>query len=502
MDYRAFVRRYHRRDSGGGVAGSVSEIPGLRVLYRLGGGNLLRFSGLVFWIGILAWVPIVLRPDLIRPADLGSDSSNYVAAAERLVEGRSIYALQPGDRPVPQDNPPEWSAPILSPPTVATAWAPLTWTPDPIAFHLTWAGGLAAATALGLYLVVRLGAALLILSALALYPLGVVAWSGNVNALMAPALVLVWHLFRRDRTGATDVALGVVVGIAAAVKLGPLILVWWLLTQRRWWAAAAAVLTVVVLVGATALVGGTAAFSEYLGLLGSGGAAPSPLSLPGLARKIGLDPAFGYAAIAVLAAVVSVVMLLGRGRPGTTFALAVLLSLVVVTIVRVETLVVGIAALAPWATRRPFASSALPLPSLRTGIAFAAGIVAVIGVAASVATGGLTTSSMALSNDSTQPIVVRFTVPGQYATFGYRLDPGQTGTAWANETGSLRGRLVAYSMDCRLLHEFPAGRPAIGWRIGASDATELTDPHDGAFLAYSSSCARELRALREGPTQP
>jgi hypothetical protein len=469
-------------------------------LYRLGGANLLRFSGVVFWIGILAWVPIVLRPDLIRPADLGSDTSNYVAAAERLAEGHSIYALQPGDRPVPQDNPPEWSGPILSPPTVATTWAPLTSLPDPIAFHLTWAGGLAAATALGLYLVIRLGAVALILSALALYPLGVVAWSGNINASLAPALVLVWHLFRRDRTVPMDVALGALVGIAALVKLGPVILVWWLITQRRWPAAAAAVLTVLGLLAATALIGGTAAFSEYIQLLGSAGAAPSPLSLPGLARQLGLDPIVGYAAIAVLVVVTSVVMLVWRSRPGLTFALAVLLSLVVVTIVRVETLVVGIAAFAPWATRRPFASSTLRLPSLRTGMTAVAGAVALVGVVASVATGGLLRSSMALSNGSAEPVVVRFTVPGQYATFGYELTPGQTGAAWANEIGSAQGRLVVYTTDCRLLYEVPAGRPAIGWRIGAENATELPAASGGAFLAYSSSCARELRACREGPT--
>jgi hypothetical protein len=482
------------------VAGSVSEIPGLRVLYRLGGENLLRFSAVVFWIGILAWVPIVIRSDLIRPADLGSDTSNYVAAAERLVEGHSIYALQPSDRPVPQDNPPEWSGPILSPPTVATTWAAFTWLPDPIAFHLTWAGGLAAATALGLYLVIRLGAMPLILSALALYPLGVVAWSGNINAWTAPALVLVWHLFRRDRTVAIDVVLGALVGIAAAVKLGPVILVWWLITQRRWPAAAAAVMTGIALLIATALVGGTTAFTEYLQLLGSAGAAPSPLSLPGLARQLGLDPIVGYAAIAVLVVVASVAMLVWRNRPGVTFALAVLLSLIVVTIVRVETLVVGIAALAPWATRRPFASSALRLPSLRTGMTALAAVVAGVGVAASVATGGLARSSMALSNGLAEPVVVRFTVPGQYATFGYALPPGQTGEAWTNEMGSVQGRLVVYTTSCRLLYEVPAGRPAIGWRIGAETAAELPEASGGALLAYSSSCARELRALREGPT--
>jgi hypothetical protein len=480
------------------VAGNVSEIPGLRVFYRLGGDNLLRFSALVFWIGILVWVPVLLRPDLIRPADIGSDSSNYVAAAERLVEGHSIYALEPGDRPVPQDNPPEWSGPILSPPTVATAWAALTWLPAPIQFHLTWALGLAAATALGLFLVMRLRPAALLLSLIALYPLGVVAWSGNLNALLAPALAVVWLAFKRDRTGATDGLVGVLVGLAAVLKLGPVILVWWLITQRRWWAVTAAVATGLVLLGATALLGGTSAFTDYLQLLGSAGAAPSPLSLPGLAAAAGFEPIVGYGAIVVLAAATALAMFVLRDRPGLTFALAVLCSLVIVTIVRIETLVVGIAALTPWAVHRAAGSKAQALPSLRAGVAAVSGVVAVTGIVASVATGGLASSSMALRNDSSEPVVVRFTVPGQYATFGYRLLAGESGIAWANEPGSVRGRLVAYSTDCRYLYDVEAGNPAIGWSIGDTAAADLTEPTGGVFLAYDATCALELRERRGG----
>ena len=482
------------------MVSSISEIPGLRIIYRLGGDNLLRFTALVFWLGILAWVPLLLRPDLIRPADIGSDTSNYVAAAERLVDGHSVYALQPGDRPVPNDNPPEWSGPLLSPPTVATTWAAFEWLPAPIAFHLTWAMGLAAATALGLYFVFRLRAAMLLISLLALYPFGVVAWSGNLNALLAPAFVVAWLAFQRDRTRTTDLSLGVIVGIAAALKLGPIILLWWLATQRRWWAVAIACAAIVGLVAATAVLGGTGVLSEYLQLLGSAGAAPSPLSFPGLAAQLGFEPIVGYVAIAILAAVIGLLMLLIRERPGLTFALAVLLSLVVVTIVRVETLVVGIAALAPWATHRTQGLLARSAPSLRAVVATAAGLVALAGIGASIATGGVATSSMALKNDSSEPLIVRFTVPGQYATFGYRLAAGASGIGWAAEPGSERGRLVVYSADCRYLYDTEATPPGgIGWSIGDGAAAALAaTPSAVPSLAYDSSCALELRARREG----
>jgi hypothetical protein len=80
------------------VTSSVSEIPGLRIFYRLGGDNLLRFSALVFWIGILAWVPLLLRPDLIRPADVGSDTSNWTGTRS-IPSNRAIDPFRRTIRP-------------------------------------------------------------------------------------------------------------------------------------------------------------------------------------------------------------------------------------------------------------------------------------------------------------------------------------------------------------------------------------------------------------------
>jgi Glycosyltransferase family 87 len=340
--------------------------------------------------------------------------------------------------------------------------------------------------------------AALLLSLVPLYPLGVVAWSGNLNALLAPALTVVWLAFNRQRTVSADFSLGVIVGLAAALKLGPVILLWWLITQRRWSAVVVAAVTIALVLGATAMLGGTRTFADYVQLLGSAGAAPSPLSLPGLAIQLGLDPIVGYGAIVVIAAMTGLLMLAIRDRPGVTFALAVLLSLIVVTIVRVETLVVGIAALAPWATHRFAASTTFRVPSLRMGVAVIAAFVALAGVVASVATGGLAPSGMALRNDSTEPVIVRFTVPGQYATFGYRLAPDDSGVGWANELGADRGRLVVYTADCQFLYDTTATSSGVGWSLGATAATDLSAEPSAQFLPYDSTCARELRARREG----
>src|SRR5688572_3444246 len=185
----------------------------MRAVDRMGPANLARILTAVFWVGVLVWIPTI-RSDLLYPADFGSDSSNYAAAAERLVEGSTLYALQPGDRPVPADNPPEWSGPILSPPPVALPWVALLAVPDTIRFYLTWALGLAMTTALGLFLAARLPAWALFPVLLGLFPLGVVAWSGNLNALLAPALVVVYRAATSTPSPRVQVAIGVIVAIA------------------------------------------------------------------------------------------------------------------------------------------------------------------------------------------------------------------------------------------------------------------------------------------------
>jgi hypothetical protein len=132
-------------------------------------------------------------------------------------------------------------------------------------------------------------------------------------------------------------------------------------------------------------------------------------------------------------------------------------------------------------------------------VAAIAGVVALAGIGASVATGGLATSSMALTNASSDELIVRFTVPGQYASFGYRLASGASAIGWADEPGSERGRLVVYAADCRYLYDIEATPlRGIGWSVGEGAATELEAQPSGApFLAYDSSCALELRVRRE-----
>lgn len=481
------------------MPGRLSDIYGLRVVDRIGPADLARILMAIFWLGVLVWVPTI-RPDLLYPADLGSDSSNYAAAGERLAAGSTLYALQPGDRPVPADNPPEWSGPILSPPPVALPWTAMLALPDLLRFYLTWGLGLAMTTALGFFLAARLPARALFPLLLALFPLGVVAWSGNLNALLAPALVVVYRASTTEPSRRVQATIGAVLAIAALVKLGPVFLLLWLLLLRRTTALLAAAATGALVVAVTALVGGVDVFVDYVRLLLTSASTPSDLSIPGLLRGLGLPPVAGYLALILLTAVGCFAMVVWRRNAGVTFALAVLLSVAATTIVRVETLVVGLAALAPWATARFQLAEGSPAPRLSPTVGVGSTVLAILAVLGSILTGGTRSSSMTLANEAGQPVVVRFTVPNQYATFGYELQDGQSGTAWVDRMGTYRSAIAVMSLDCRILHDFRSEVSDGGWVIGATGATRAggATAEGLADLPYSAQCAEELRRHREG----
>lgn len=477
------------------MPGRLSNVYGMRVIDRIGTANLARILTVFFWLGVIVWIPTI-RPDLLYPADFGSDSSNYGAAGERLVGGSTFYALQPGDRPVPADNPPEWSGPILSPPAVALPWAAMLLVPDVLRFYLTWVLGFASSAAFGLFLAARLPRWALLPTLVALFPLGVVAWSGNINAILAPALIVVWRL-AMDGSRRAQIAVGVILAVATMVKLGPLFLVLWLVLLRRTLALLAGAVTGALMIAATAWLGGPDVFADYVRLLLSSASTPSELSIPGVLNGFGMPPPAGYLALIIVTAVGLIAMVVWRRNAAVTFAVAVLLSVVATTIVRVETLVVGLGAVAPWATSRFQLFEGLPAPRLAQAVPWVAASIASVALVASVLTGGTRSSSMTLANEAGQLLVVRFTVPGQYATFGYRLEDGESGTAWFEQMGSYRSVIVVMTEHCRILQDFKSDPSTSAWVIrpdGSEAATmgRLTD------LPYSPLCAEELRRHREG----
>ncbi|MBM7771770.1 alpha-1,2-mannosyltransferase [Actinokineospora baliensis] len=167
---------------------------------------------------------------------LGVDSSVYRAGALTLLRGDSLYA------PLTTGEP--WAPPLpfTYPPIAGLLFLPLTTLPS----QLGW-GVLAALSALALGFVLReslpskfragwpFGA--LLLSTLLLEPVWRTLGLGQVNLLLM-AMVVADVLLLRGRKGS-----GVLIGIAAAVKLTPLIFVAHLALTRRWADAIRALVT-------------------------------------------------------------------------------------------------------------------------------------------------------------------------------------------------------------------------------------------------------------------
>ena len=95
---------------------------------------------------------------------------------------------------------------------------------------------------------------------------------------------------------------------------------------------------------------------------------------------------------------------------------------------------------------------------------------------------------MTLVNDTPAPVVVRFTVPSQDATFGFRLQPGETGTGWLDRLGTVFSPVYVTNAACDLLYQFDADPTVTSLRIGPAAAVAVEQPA-GAFLDYAPDCA-------------
>jgi hypothetical protein len=106
--------------------------------------------------------------------------------------------------------------------------------------------------------VLRLGCAALLFPPLTFHLL-----YAHTELLMLLLLTVSWVLLRRDR----QVASGILLGLAAAVRIYPLVLLLYLLLRRSWKAFFAAVVSGLTWAGLTALVAGPSSFLRYLAVL-------------------------------------------------------------------------------------------------------------------------------------------------------------------------------------------------------------------------------------------
>jgi len=282
---------------------------------------------------------VVLSTAYGHPGDL----ITYLAAGERLNAGHPLYALGPGDRPVPI-VPPYWTVPLLSPPLVAVLWRPLALLPDPVSIGLWWIAMLAALGA-AIAMVLRtprmIGAVAVYLLAI---PLGLEAVQGNINDLILLGALIAWRAYVGGRA---EVA-GAIVATLAVLKVTPAVLVVWILVTggRKGLIGVAAGLAVA---GGISLLGaGLDAHLAYLAVMrDTTTIGPSDLSLAGVLRTLGL-PVGLVADVSLITDIVGVLaVVLLRRRPSASFRAAIVTLVLGSPVIYVNTFLLLIAALAP-----------------------------------------------------------------------------------------------------------------------------------------------------------
>lgn len=239
------------------------------------------------------------------PVEPFSDAITYLAAGERLNAGHDLYRLVPGDRPV-LILPQTFDAPLVSPPPIAALWRPIA--ALPFGFALWIAAVWVVLLGTIVVLVLRCGAAAVLLAVVLTDGIAQQLSVGNVAAFFPALLVVAW-----DRR--SDPRVAAVLGMMAAVKIAPGTLFGWLVGRRdpagfAWAVAGLASLVVIGVLGS-----GITAWADYATVATH--TRPSPESLSGMT---GL-PWLSFAILVVGTIVAALVR-----RDGWSFAVAVTAS--------------------------------------------------------------------------------------------------------------------------------------------------------------------------------
>jgi hypothetical protein len=346
----------------------------LRAAFRPWPVGVLRLVVALLLVGQLFVTGTIQRRDLLHPGSLGSDPSNYFAAAQRLNVGHSLYGpLQPEDRLVP-GYPETFPAPLLSPPLIAVAWRPLALLPGALSMDLWWLGCLALLTGLvvAFAAVGRPRNLIVLVAVLGLgLPLGLIGTgrypylgfnspvsfaglSGNVNAYLVALFALTWWASARGRPWLA----GSTAALATALKLGPVVLLWWFVTQRSWRSARAFVIAGIVFAVIGVVFAGLQANLDFVHLALGGDIKPAALSIPGMLQRL-LKVSPGIAQYGTLVAIVVglVVILALRNHPRAAFTAAILTTIYSSPVVLSGNFALLVAVAAPWVIPNPKGSS-------------------------------------------------------------------------------------------------------------------------------------------------
>lgn len=262
-----------------------------------------------------------------------TDAQTYLAAGERLNAGHDLYRLQPGDRAV-LTLPGLYSSPLLSPPPIAVLWRPIA--AIDLGFALWVAACWVCLLATALYVMLR-GGLVGVFAVFALsHAIGEQLAVANANAFMPALYIALWKF--RDRPGA-----GVLVGVAAAIKLAPVAMMGWLVGTSRWRTIAWALAALVALFIVGGLGAGFGSYLDYIGTLP--GNQPTRLSISGITGV-------SWASYAVLALGFIVAVATARRWPRLSFAAALSGAALGTPALYASGLVSLLAIVAPWTGSR------------------------------------------------------------------------------------------------------------------------------------------------------
>lgn len=216
----------------------------VRALIRLGPGLVL-----------LLFASTTLAVLASAGSTLGYDTAAYLQAADRLLAGQPLYD--------PAVNFAVGYGVYLYPPPFALAVVPFALLPAPLDLG-AWLATLVLAFLAGTALLpVRPGVrwSIFLLAAVS-FPFLYSVKLGQVGPLLYLAFAIGWRFI--DRPGAT----GLAVAAGALAKLQPVLLFGWMIVTRRWRTLAVGLVAVAVAAAVTTVVAGSAAWSDYVALLG------------------------------------------------------------------------------------------------------------------------------------------------------------------------------------------------------------------------------------------
>jgi hypothetical protein len=276
---------------------------------------------------------------------IGNDGVTYLAAAERLNAGHQLYAIVPGDRYVFGYGSPCCPYPLMSPPPIAVLWRPIAMLGPLIAVLMwDWFNALAVIATVGLMLVRRPLPTGLVMVGLSL-PLAMETLLGNVNGLLVAGIAATWLLAWSGRDGWA----GALIGVMAAVKLWPVLLIVWFLTQKRFDVFNGLIASTMVMALISLLGAGISTHIEYLTTV-----APTAVGQASLAGLIQAATGVFLPWIAyVVLALGTVEVWALRSNPRLAWAAVVLTMVFGSPAFHVGTLILLFGALVPWTDRAP-----------------------------------------------------------------------------------------------------------------------------------------------------